>query len=132
MPVLVDAWSPGDAWGVNSTWCSQQIWCTTCSWPRLTRACCRLLPDGEAMLYALSEQAANTEMGTLTADCGGGDDVVLLNDQEEPTEVSRCCSPAAAPTHHRNVLLRQSSFVAGWHQPVCSMPPAWITGNPMF
>jgi hypothetical protein len=41
--------------------------------------------DGEGVIYALSEQAANTDMG---ANCGGGDDdLVLLNAQEEPTEV---------------------------------------------
>lgn len=41
--------------------------------------------DGEGVIYALSEQAANADMGTK---CGGGDDdLVLLNGQEEPTEV---------------------------------------------
>jgi hypothetical protein len=41
--------------------------------------------DGEGVIYALSEAAANQEMGTR---CGSdGDDLVLLNEQEEPTEV---------------------------------------------
>lgn len=41
--------------------------------------------DGEGVVYALSEAAANEEMCTS---CGGeGDDLVLLNEQEEPTEV---------------------------------------------
>lgn len=41
--------------------------------------------DGEGVIYALSEAAANQEMGTK---CGSdGDDLLLLNEQEEPTEV---------------------------------------------
>lgn len=45
--------------------------------------CCP--PDGEGVIYALSEAAANGEMCTR---CGSdGDDLVLLNEQEEPTEV---------------------------------------------
>lgn len=41
--------------------------------------------DGEGVIYALSEAAANEEMGTR---CGSeGDDLLLLNEQEEPTEV---------------------------------------------
>lgn len=67
--------------------------------------CCLVPADGEAVLYALSEQAANTEMGTKCS--GGGDDVVLLNDQEEPTEVGKCCRAAAAPTPHKCMPLWQ-------------------------
>jgi hypothetical protein len=41
--------------------------------------------DGEGVIYALSEAAANEEMRTS---CGSeGDDLVLLNEREEPTEV---------------------------------------------
>jgi len=51
----------------------------------LTRSMTTLTPHyGETVIYALSEQAANAEMGTTCS--GGCDDVVLLNDQEEPTE----------------------------------------------
>jgi hypothetical protein len=44
-----------------------------------------VVTDGEGVIYALSEAAANMEMCTS---CGSeGDDLVLLNEREEPTEV---------------------------------------------
>jgi hypothetical protein len=51
------------------------------------RFVCLLCPaaDGEGVIYALSEAAANAEMRTK---CGSdSDDLVLLNEAEEPTEV---------------------------------------------
>lgn len=50
--------------------------------------CCCAPADGEGVIYALSEAAANAEMATR---CGSdGDDLALLNEQEEPTEVCVC------------------------------------------
>lgn len=74
-----------------------------CATPACDTATAVMFPDGEGVIYALSEAAANQEMGTR---CGSdGDDLVLLNEQEEPTEVcsmgdragrSALCSSAAA------------------------------------